>query len=158
MSKGEEKPKSVPTVPPPIGQTTVSPAGGGAGLPAPTPVPADTPPADPPDPEEGPGEDDLDDFNIDEWEFDPSEEFDPDKHKAYTAKALAITLLAILGSTILLHYGSLLYISHINASDEVARKARIEPFIAAFNSWLPVISGLVSAACTYYFTRDRDSK
>ena len=66
---------------------------------------------------------------------------------------IAYALVVILGASVFLHY---LVISVTPLPAESA--LRLEAYKAAFNAWLPVASGLVSAAVTYYFTRDRDGK
>ena len=79
--------------------------------------------------------------------------FDPAKQKADTARNIAYALVAILGVSVLLHY---LVISLTSLPPQ--SELRLEAYKSAFNAWLPVASGLVSAAVTYYFTRDRDDK
>ena len=79
--------------------------------------------------------------------------FNHAKQKADTARNIAYALVAILGASVLLHY---LVISFTALPAE--SPLRLEAYKAAFNAWLPVASGLVSAAVTYYFTRDRDDK
>ncbi len=79
--------------------------------------------------------------------------FNPLKQKADTARNIAYALVAILGASVLLHY---LVISFTALPAE--SPLRLEAYKAAFNAWLPVASGLVSAAVTYYFTRDRDDR
>lgn len=79
--------------------------------------------------------------------------FDHAKQKADTARTIAYALVSILGASVLLHY---LVISFTALPAE--SPLRLEAYKAAFNAWLPVASGLVSAAVTYYFTRDRDDK
>ena len=68
-------------------------------------------------------------------------------HRANTARRLAYSLVWILGGTILVHYSSVLILELKGRTEAVEGLARI------FNVWLPVISSLVSAAVTYYFTR-----
>jgi len=80
--------------------------------------------------------------------------FDHTKQKADTARNIAYALVAILGVSVLLHYAVISF-THLPA-DKIDQ--RLEAYKAAFNAWLPVASGLVSAAVTYYFTRDRDDK
>ena len=79
--------------------------------------------------------------------------FNPLKQKADTARNIAYALVAILGTSVLLHY---LVISLTPLPEK--SELRLKAYEAAFNAWLPVASGLVSAAVTYYFTRDRDDK
>jgi len=70
------------------------------------------------------------------------------EHRAETAKSLAIWLVVILGVSIVLHY-ILTVIMAFGGKEE-----GIKNLNAIFNAWLPAISSLVSAAATYYFTRD----
>lgn len=70
------------------------------------------------------------------------------KHRAETAKSLATWLVVILGVSIVLHY-ILTVIMAFGGKEE-----GIKNLNAIFNAWLPAISSLVSAAATYYFTRD----
>jgi len=75
--------------------------------------------------------------------------FHEPKHRAQTAKLLALTLVWILAITIFIHYSTTALLSYASRTDAVESLNKI------FNGWLPVISGLVGAATTYYFTRDR---
>jgi|SRR5882672_3321313 len=77
-------------------------------------------------------------------------DFEPAKHRAETARKLAYFLVITLASSILVQYGSVLYLVHSGKAEALDNISKI------FNSWLPVISGLVSGAATYYFTKDRD--
>lgn len=70
------------------------------------------------------------------------------KHRAETAKSLAIWLVIILGVSILVHY---ILTAAMAFGD---KEEGIKNLNAIFNAWLPAISSLVSAAATYYFTRD----
>lgn len=70
------------------------------------------------------------------------------KHRAETAKSLAIWLVIILGASILLHY-ILTAVMAFGGKEEAIKNLN-----AIFNAWLPAISSLVSAAATYYFTRE----
>lgn len=71
------------------------------------------------------------------------------QHRAETAKSLATWLLIILGGSLLLHY-SLTAILAFGGKEEAIKNLN-----SIFNAWLPAISSLVSAAATYYFTRDK---
>ncbi len=70
------------------------------------------------------------------------------RHRAETAKSLATWLVVILGASIGLHY-ILTAIMAFGGKEE-----GIKNLNSIFNAWLPAISSLVSAAATYYFTRD----
>lgn len=75
--------------------------------------------------------------------------FHKEKHQADTARKLAFGLLLILGVTIIIHYAATLFLELKGQHDAVNSIEKI------FNSWLPVISGLVGGAVTYYFTKDK---
>ena len=70
-------------------------------------------------------------------------------HRAETAKSLALWLVAVLGGGLLLHYIFVLFLAF------GGKEAALETLGSAFNAWLPVISSLLSAAATYYFTKER---
>lgn len=71
------------------------------------------------------------------------------RHRAETAKAIAMCLLSILGVGLLLHYLAVWVLSGSEAAPA------LQTLDNAFNAWLPVISSLLSAAATYYFTREK---
>jgi hypothetical protein len=71
------------------------------------------------------------------------------QHRAETAKSLATLLVIILGASVCLHY-VLTAILAFGGMEEA-----IKHLNSIFNAWLPAISSLVSAAATYYFTRDK---
>ena len=70
------------------------------------------------------------------------------------AGQIAYILLALLGGTVLLHY-------LMTAIFIVCFREKYEPigreFDKVFNNLLPILSGLVGSAVTYYFTRDNRS-
>lgn len=71
------------------------------------------------------------------------------QHRAESAKSLATWLVIILGSSVALHY-LLTAILAFGGKEEAIKNLN-----SIFNAWLPAISSLVSAAATYYFTRDK---
>jgi hypothetical protein len=71
------------------------------------------------------------------------------KHRADTARRLAYALVCLLGGTVFIHYVGVLILVLNGRGDAVESLSRI------FNVWLPVISSLVGAAVTYYFTREK---
>jgi hypothetical protein len=71
------------------------------------------------------------------------------KHRAETARSLASWLVVILGATVALHY-ILTVILAFGGKEEASKNLN-----TIFNAWLPAISSLVSAAATYYFTREK---
>jgi hypothetical protein len=76
-------------------------------------------------------------------------EFHEPKHRAETARRLAYLLVWILGVSVSIHYIATILLVLLGKSDATESLAKI------FNVWLPVISSLVSAATTYYFTREK---
>jgi hypothetical protein len=75
--------------------------------------------------------------------------FIEEKHRADTSRKLAYSLVWILGGTVLAHYATVLILVLKGKSEEIQSLNQI------FNVWLPVIASLVSAAVTYYFTREK---
>ena len=75
--------------------------------------------------------------------------FEEAKHRAETAKSLAQWLVIILGLSLGLHY-ILIVVLAFGGKEEATKNLN-----AIFNAWLPAISSLVSAAATYYFTREK---
>lgn len=71
------------------------------------------------------------------------------KHRAKTASYLAFFLVAILVSTLVLHYIATLILSCYEQAETVQVLGEI------FNKWLPVITGFVGGAVTYYFTKEK---
>ena len=70
-------------------------------------------------------------------------------HRAKTASCLAYILLGILVLTLILHYIATLLLSCYGQEDTVKVLGEI------FNKWLPVITGFVGGAVTYYFTKEK---
>lgn len=75
--------------------------------------------------------------------------FEEARHRAETAKSLAKYLVVILGLSVGLHY-ILIVVLAFGGKEEATKNLN-----AIFNAWLPAISSLVSAAATYYFTREK---
>jgi hypothetical protein len=71
------------------------------------------------------------------------------KHRAETARSLAKWLVFILGASVLLHYVVATILAFAGKDEAIKNLSSI------FNAWLPAISSLVSAAATYYFTREK---
>ncbi len=71
------------------------------------------------------------------------------RHRAETARSLAFWLVIILGASVGLHY----VLTVVLAFGE--KEEAIKNLNSIFNAWLPAISSLVSAAATYYFTREK---
>lgn len=75
--------------------------------------------------------------------------FEEKKHRAETARSLAQLLVWILAGSIALHYVLTAFLIY-GGKEEGAKNLN-----TIFNAWLPAISSLVSAAATYYFTREK---
>jgi hypothetical protein len=75
--------------------------------------------------------------------------FEEKRHRAETARSLANLLVWILGCSVALHY-VMTVVLVIAGKDEASKT-----LATIFNAWLPAISSLVSAAATYYFTREK---
>ncbi|MBZ5610583.1 MAG: hypothetical protein LAP38_20155 [Acidobacteriia bacterium] len=72
-----------------------------------------------------------------------------EKHKADTARYLAYSLVAILGLSIVLQYSLTIVLVFTGRTDAT-------PILdKTFNVLMPLLSGLVGGAATYYFTRER---
>ncbi len=70
-------------------------------------------------------------------------------HQAKTASCLAYILVGILVLTLILHYISTLILSCKGQAESVQVLGEV------FDKWLPVITGFVGGAVTYYFTREK---
>ena len=81
-----------------------------------------------------------------EYKWEPEK-----KHRAETARYLAYGLVGILALTILIQYGMTVVLICLNRESGVATLEKL------FSTLLPVLSGLVSAAATYYFTREKNA-
>jgi hypothetical protein len=71
------------------------------------------------------------------------------RHRAEAARSLAFWLVIILGVSVGLHY-ILTVVLAFGGKEEAIKNLN-----SIFNAWLPAISSLVSAAATYYFTREK---
>ncbi len=74
--------------------------------------------------------------------------FSPEEHHAKTTKQLAFLFFGALFVVFAAHVTCILVLAHNkpNSVDEISR---------VFNVWVPVFSGLVGAAATFYFTQVR---
>lgn len=70
-------------------------------------------------------------------------------HRAKTASYLAFSLVAILVLTLLFHYVATLILSCYEQAEAVKVLGEV------FDKWLPVITGFVGGAVTYYFTKEK---
>lgn len=74
--------------------------------------------------------------------------FHEEKHRAETARKMAFLLVWIMAISVCIHFvTTAIFSAYDNA-------AAAEGLAKIFNMWLPVISGLVSSAATYYFTKE----
>lgn len=80
----------------------------------------------------------------------PEFTFQPARHRAITARYLAFGLVITLVVSVAVQYACTLILIKWGAKESLDNLNKI------FNAWLPVISGLVSSAATYYFTKDRN--
>jgi hypothetical protein len=97
---------------------------------------------------------------VDRFEDDPIEggtitdladelPFHEAQHRAHTARRLAYWLVVVLGATMLVHYASVMFLE-IEGKHEA-----VESLSSIFHAFLPVISGLVGGATTFYFTQKK---
>lgn len=75
--------------------------------------------------------------------------FEERKHRAATARVLAYSLLGLLAATIVIQYGLTIWLT-LSGKD-----AGVVALDKLFNALLPILSGLVGGAVTYYFTKER---
>lgn len=71
------------------------------------------------------------------------------KHRAQTARNIAYVLVGLLGVSWFLHYIGVLLLEWYGKHEAAENLSK------TFSSWLPIISGLVGGAVTYYFTKER---
>ena len=76
-------------------------------------------------------------------------QFHEAKHRAHTARWLAYLFVALLAFSIAVHYVTTVALEVYGLSSAADKLAII------YHSWLPVIASLVSAAATYYFTKEK---
>ena len=72
-----------------------------------------------------------------------------EQHRANTARYLALALVAILGLSIVLQYALVTLLIYTGKADAIPNLDKM------FNILMPVLSGLVGGATTYYFTKER---
>jgi hypothetical protein len=70
---------------------------------------------------------------------------------------LAYWLMTILAATIFIHYAVSTFIVILTRDDAADFELHYKPIGQIFNTLLPILSGLVSSAITYYFTREIQS-
>ena len=74
--------------------------------------------------------------------------FQQAKHRAETARKMAFLLVWIMAISVAVDFVGVGIFAAYNNTPGVEALGKI------FNMWLPVISGLVSSAATYYFTKE----
>ena len=79
----------------------------------------------------------------------PKVTFDERKHRAKTASRLAFTFAWIFAGALFVHYVMFFALALLGREDAMGALSDI------FNVWLPALTGIVSAAATYYFTKER---
>jgi hypothetical protein len=72
-----------------------------------------------------------------------------EQHRANTARHLAYALVAILALSVLSQYVSTMILIFSGKTDAIPNLDK------TFNILMPILSGLVGGATTYYFTRER---
>lgn len=72
-----------------------------------------------------------------------------EKHHAVTASRLAFLLVWVLVLSFVLHYAAIILLGVYGKTETV------ETLSSLFGVWLPVMSGFVGGAVTYYFTREQ---
>lgn len=72
-----------------------------------------------------------------------------EQHRVETARYLAFGLVSLLGATIVSHYGLTALFVYQERLDAIPHLDK------TFNVVMPLLSGLVGAAATYFFTRGR---
>jgi hypothetical protein len=74
--------------------------------------------------------------------------FQEARHRAETARKMAFLLVWIMAVSVAVDFVGVAVFAGFENTTAVESLGKI------FNMWLPVISGLVSSAATYYFTRE----
>lgn len=75
--------------------------------------------------------------------------FNEPKHRAETARMLAVAFAVMLAGTVVIHYTCFMILALYG------RDKPMESLGQIFNVWLPALTGIVSASATYYFTKER---
>ena len=78
----------------------------------------------------------------------PGPGFSPEEHRAKTTKQLAFLFFAALFIVFAAHVMCVFLLAH-------ERPDSVDQITRVFNIWVPVFSGLVGAAATFYFTQTR---
>jgi hypothetical protein len=70
-------------------------------------------------------------------------------HEAKTARTLTFVVVAMLGASIVLQYGTMGLLTFYGKSEAIPN------FEHLFNAVLPVLAGLTGSAVTYYLTKEK---
>jgi hypothetical protein len=81
--------------------------------------------------------------------FQPPSKIDLKEQEARTARTLTFVVVAMLGISIALQYGTMGLLIVYNKSDAIPN------FEHLFNAVLPVLAGLTGSAVTYYLTKEK---
>ena len=71
------------------------------------------------------------------------------KHRAETSRLLAIMFVWVLALSFFVHYVTTALVLVLGNESTAESLSKI------FNVWLPVMSGLMGSAATYYFTKEK---
>jgi len=83
-------------------------------------------------------------------DVDPLQDYPvAERHRADTARYLAYALVGTLALSVVLQYALTLVLIYTGKTEGIANLDR------TFNVLMPILSGLVGGATTYYFTRDK---
>jgi hypothetical protein len=92
----------------------------------------------------------LDDDILEGGEVEPLQDYKiAEQHRANTARYLALALVTILGLSIMLQYASTMTLIYTGKTEAIPVLDKM------FNILMPVLSGLVGGATTYYFTKEK---
>jgi hypothetical protein len=72
-----------------------------------------------------------------------------EQHRAHTARYLAYALVATLALSVVFQYASTMILIYTGKTDAIPNLDK------TFNILMPLLSGLVGGAATYYFTREK---
>jgi hypothetical protein len=92
----------------------------------------------------------LGDDILEGGEVEPLQDYPiAEQHRANTARYLALSLVAILALSVLFQYASTMILIYTGKAEAIPNLDK------TFNILMPLLSGLVGWATTYYFTRDK---
>jgi hypothetical protein len=92
----------------------------------------------------------LGDDVLEGGEVEPLQDYTiAEQHRANTARYLALSLVAILALSVVFQYASTMILIYTGKVDAIPNLDK------TFNILMPLLSGLVGGATTYYFTREK---